>query len=294
MKQYLLLQTLFGILVQKLCKVESIQKRIHMIKKEIVVMKFGGASVASSQQFAHIADIILDKEKLNRVVVVVSAMQGNTDQLIAMARKVHPQPPPRELDMLISVGERMSISLLAMALLLQGKEAVSFTGSQSGIMTTAEHTDARIIDVKPQRILSAIELGKVVIVAGFQGMSYEGEITTLGRGGSDTTAVALAVALKASKVEFYKDVEGIYSADPKRDPQAELYPFLSYDMAMKIAENGGKVLHPRCIALAAKNAIALHVLSFYDPHLRIHPGTWIANQANRGGEIDCVYEESRI
>ncbi|HEY2810925.1 MAG TPA: aspartate kinase [Rhabdochlamydiaceae bacterium] len=258
--------------------------------KEIVIMKFGGASVVSSAQFGRIAQIIIEKEQTARVVVVVSAMQGATDQLLAMAEEVHPHPPLRELDMLVSVGERISIALLAMALHLKGRDAMSFTGSQSGIVTTADHADARILTVKPQRILQALESGKVAIVAGFQGVSAQGEITTLGRGGSDTTAVALGVALKASRVKFYKDVEGIYSADPKKCADAVCYPSLSYEEAVHIAQNGGKVLHERCIALAAKNEIPLHVLSFHDPKLQVHAGTFIGMQ---GGErlTSCIYEE---
>ena len=179
--------------------------------------------------------------------------------------------------MLISVGERVSIALLAMALHLKNREAISFTGSQSGIITTNEHSEARIKMIKPQRLLRALEMGKIVIVAGFQGVSTDGEITTLGRGGSDTTAVALGVSLQATRIEFYKDVPGIYSEDPKKNPEALYYPFLSYDKALNLAKNGGKILHPRCIELAAKNAMPLHVISFYDPDLCEHQGTLIGN-----------------
>ncbi|MFN4174875.1 MAG: aspartate kinase, partial [Parachlamydiaceae bacterium] len=174
-----------------------------------LVLKFGGASVAEPEHFSKIADIILYRKKeFNNIVVVVSAMGDTTNKLIDLAKKVNPNPPRREYDMLVSVGERISISLLAMALALKGQDAISFTGSQSGIITTEEHSEARIIDVKPNRLQPHLQAGKVVIVAGFQGVSKSGEITTLGRGGSDTTAVALAVALKAEKVEFYKDVIG--------------------------------------------------------------------------------------
>lgn len=167
--------------------------------------------------------------------------------------------------MLVSVGERVSIALLAMALSLKGKEAVSFTGSQSGIITCANHTEAKIVDVRPYRLMPVLQKGQIAIVAGFQGVSVEGEITTLGRGGSDTTAVALAVALGAQKVEFYKDVQGIYSADPKKDSHARLLPTLDYAEAREIASNGAKVLHPRCIELAEKNGVLLSVLSFQNP-----------------------------
>lgn len=246
---------------------------------ETVILKFGGASVATPEQFRKIAEIIAHKSQTQRVVVVVSAMGDTTNQLLALARQVHPQPPPREQDMLVSVGERISISLLAMALHHQNKIAISFTGSQSGIITCTKHSDASIIAVKPHRILKELDAGKIVIVAGFQGVSREGEITTLGRGGSDTTAVALGVALGASCVEFYKDVKGIFSEDPKKNPNALFYPALSFDQAIECVE---KVLHPRCIRLAAKNGLPLHVLSFYDP---LQNGTWV------GPPKRSVYEE---
>ncbi|MBS0604641.1 MAG: aspartate kinase [Verrucomicrobia bacterium] len=256
---------------------------------ETIVLKFGGASVASTEQFSKIADIILNKSRHARVVVVVSAMGDTTDQLLSLARRVHPSPPPREQDMLVSVGERISVSLLAMALQLKGSEAISFTGSQSGIITSSKHSDAGILDVRPHRILKALDAGKIVIVAGFQGVSKDGEITTLGRGGSDTSAVALGVALGASKVEFYKDVEGVYSDDPKTHADATFYPSLSFDKAIDIVQKGAKVLHPRCIRLAAKNGLPLHVLSFYDPTLRHHSGTLIGPSV-RVETSPCVYE----
>jgi aspartate kinase len=254
-----------------------------MSYRETVILKFGGASVASAEQFSKVADIILHKSQQNRVVVVVSAMGGTTDQLLSLARRVHPAPPPREQDMLVTVGERISIALLAMALQLKGKEAISLTGSQSGIITSPKHSEAAIIDVKPHRILKALEEGKVAIVAGFQGVSKEGEITTLGRGGSDTTAVALGVALDASRVEFYKDVGGVYSEDPKVNPRgAILYPSLSFDEAMRIVEKGAKILHARSLRLAAKNYLPLKVVSFYDPEMRAHAGTLIGDEAFKG------------
>lgn len=228
-----------------------------------LVMKFGGASVATPEQFAHIAEIILKRSlEYSRIAVVVSAMGNTTDQLLELARKVHPNPPRREQDMLVSVGEMISISLLAMALALIHKEAISFTGSQSGIITSSVHSDAKIIEVRPRRLLAELDQGKIVIVAGFQGVSKEGEITTLGRGGSDTTAVALGVALRADKVEFYKDVEGVSPEDPKKNPETPVFEKLSYEEALAIVDGGAKILHPRCIRLAAKNNIPLHVLSF--------------------------------
>lgn len=243
-------------------------------------MKFGGAAVENPQQFSKIADIILMRAlNFSRIAVVVSAMGDTTDRLISLAAQVNPDPPRRELDMLISVGERISISLLAMALACKNREAISFTGSQSGIITCSRHSDARIIDVRPSRLVPYLDKGDIVIVAGFQGVSKRGEITTLGRGGSDTSAVALAVALQAERVEFYKDVAGIYESDPKIEPQASFFSFLNYDQALKIVESGAKVLHPRCIELASKNHIPLHVLSFQDHDKILNRGTVIHSES---------------
>lgn len=232
----------------------------------MLVMKFGGASVATTESFLKIAEIIIQRSFVHeKIVVVVSAMGNTTDQLLELARQVHPNPPTREQDMLVSVGERISIALLAMALAYKGKEAVSFTGSQSGIITCENHSDAKIIDVKPKRLEEVLKKGQVAIVAGFQGVSRKGEITTLGRGGSDTSAVALAVALDAKRVEFYKDVPGIFDADPKKNGKAKLLQLLSYGEALKLAKEGAKVLHPRSIELAEKNGVELAVHSFQNP-----------------------------
>ncbi|NGX42905.1 MAG: Aspartokinase [Chlamydiae bacterium] len=226
-------------------------------------MKFGGASVATPQHFSRIANLILErKEEHDHIVIVVSAMGDTTDQLIALAKKVHPEPPRREYDMLVTVGERISISLLAMALARKNQEAMSFTGSQSGVITSEDHTDARIIDVRPHRLVKSLDQGKVVIVAGFQGVSTNGEITTLGRGGSDTSAVALGAALSASAVEFYKDVPGVFEEDPKSNPNSRFLRQLSYQAALEIVRGGAKILHPRCISLARENQIPLVVKSF--------------------------------
>lgn len=228
-----------------------------------LIMKFGGAAVATPKHFSRIADIILQRKKeYNRIVVVVSAMGETTNQLIALANEVNKSPPRREYDMLVSVGERISISLLAMALAEKNHHAVSFTGSQSGIITCQNHSNARIIEVKPHRLLPILDSGTVAIVAGFQGVSRLGEITTLGRGGSDTSAVALGVALNAEKIEFFKDVPGICLDDPKIVPESPIHPFLSYDEALAIIQKGAKVLQARSVELASKNSILLHVLSF--------------------------------
>lgn len=234
-------------------------------------MKFGGAAVAEPEQFSLIADIICRRSCIySRIVVVVSAMGNTTDELIALAKRVHEDPPRRELDMLISVGERMSCSLLAMALARKKREAISFTGSQSGIITCPRHAEAHIEEVRPTRLIPHLDAKKIVIVAGFQGVSRAGEITTLGRGGSDTTAVALGISLGAEKVEFYKDVKGICSHDPKKYPDALPFVTLTFQEALKIVENGARVLHPRAVRLAERNGLPLHVLSFKDPE---NPGS---------------------
>lgn len=253
-----------------------------------LVMKFGGAAVATPKHFSKIADIILCRlDHYPRIVIVVSAMGDTTNQLIALAKEVHPNPPTREYDMLVSVGERISISLLAMALSAKKREAISFTGSQSGIITCDNHSEARIVDVRPHRLLNGLDQGKVVIVAGFQGVSRKGEITTLGRGGSDTTAVALGIALGAPKVEFYKDVQGIYTEDPKKNNQAQLLQKLTYDEALGIVNKGAKVLHPRSIQLAERNALPLHVLSFENTQVT---GTYIEDHMAQKPS-QSLYEE---
>jgi aspartate kinase len=234
----------------------------------IVVLKFGGASVASPFDFDRVAEIVKSKvQEGNKIVVVVSAMLKSTDQLIDMAHLVHPNPPKRELDMLVSVGERISIALLAMSLDKIGIEAISLTGSQSGVITSIHHTEALIIDVKPSRVRKLLELNKVVIVAGFQGVSKDGDITTLGRGGSDTSAVALAIALGSSKVEFFKEVQGIYDKDPLKHQEAKFYPSLNYDSMIELCKNGAKVLHERAVSLAKKNGIVLEIKSFKNRNL---------------------------
>jgi aspartate kinase len=232
--------------------------------KKIIIMKFGGASLVDPAQFHQIAEIIAQKKHhYDQIGIVVSAMGNTTDQLLALAHQIHPSPPKRELDMLISTGERVSMALLAMALSLKGIEALSFTGSQSGIITSSHHSNANILDVRPFRLIPHLEQGKVVIVAGFQGVSRKGEITTLGRGGSDTTAVGLAIALRAEKVEFYKDVEGFYSEDPKKNPEAVLFSRISYSDALDLVQRqNARILHPRALFLAQKNRVPLHVLSF--------------------------------
>jgi aspartate kinase len=228
-----------------------------------VVLKFGGAAVATPESFAHIAHIVkLRKNAYTNVVVAISAMGNTTDELIDLAKRVHPTPPKREMDMLLSVGERISMSLLAMALHHSNVAATSLTGSQSGIITTNTHSEARIVDVKPRRVLEGLTQGEVVIVAGFQGMSLAGEITTLGRGGTDSTAVALAVALNCNRVEFYKDVAGVYTKDPNHHEDATLLQRLTFAEMLALAKQGAQVLHDRSVKLAEKNGVFLHVMPF--------------------------------
>lgn len=226
----------------------------------LIVTKFGGAALASPDAFSFVARLLRAAvEKGQQIVAVVSAMGNTTNELFALANEVHPNPPVRELDMLMTAGERVSMALLAMALHKEGLIAKSFTGSQSGIITTTTHTDAQIIDVRPIRIIETIRRGEIPIVAGFQGISNEKEVTTLGRGGSDTTAVALAVALQATHVEFYKDVDGFFDKDPKQFPDAHFFDTLSFEEALFYADRGAKILHKRAILLASKNHLPLHV-----------------------------------
>lgn len=257
--------------------------------EKTLVMKFGGAAVASPAHFSKIADIILSRmDKFKKIIVVVSAMGKTTDDLISLAREVNPNPPRREYDMLVSVGERISISLLAMALAAKNRDAISFTGSQSGIITSDTHSEARILDVRPHRLVPSLEAGKIVIVAGFQGVSVKGEITTLGRGGSDTTAVALAVAFGAN-MEFYKDVSGICVDDPKVNPDALVYPKLTYSEALNIVKKGAKVLHPRCIELAYRNQVPISIFSFMNYACA---GTLISEEFEIPLPVPCYESES--
>jgi aspartate kinase len=247
--------------------------------KKTLVMKFGGESLSSPKKIKNTAKIILKrKENFSNIVVVVSAMGNMTDKLLKLAQKISKTPPPREQDMLITVGERISMSLLAMALLEINLKAISFTGSQSGIITTNDHFNAKIIDVRPTRIISSLKKGKIAIVAGFQGVSEKKEITTLGRGGSDTTAVALASFLNAEKVEFYKGVLGVYSEDPKVNKKAIKYEKLNYKKALKLSKKGARVLHSRAIELALKNKIPLHILSYRE--YERNRGTIIGKERN--------------
>jgi len=256
------------------------------MENQVLVLKFGGSAVAEPENFSQVADIIAQKREVYKnIAIVVSAMGNTTDELLRLAKKVNPDPPRRELDMLITVGERVSIALLAMALEKKGLPAKSFTGSQSGIITNSLHNDAKIIDVRPNRLQKAFQEGYIVIVAGFQGVSIEGEITTLGRGGSDTSAVAIAAALKSGSVEFYKDVSGVFDVDPHKNCDAKKFSKMSYDEAYDLAMNGAKILHPRCILLAKQNGICLHVRSFLS--LENH-GTFIGVMSEKALSFESV------
>lgn len=224
----------------------------------LLVQKFGGTSVGTPERIRSVAALIAAaRAKGNDLVVVVSAMGHTTDELLALAHQVSDQPPGREVDMLLTAGERISMALLSMALADLGVRALSFTGSQSGILTTSHHRRARIEKILGDRIRHALSEGAVAIVAGFQGMSAEKEITTLGRGGSDTTAVALAAVLKAERCEIYTDVDGVFSADPRVVPSAKQLPSVSFEVMVELAQRGAGVLHPRSVELAQKYRVPL-------------------------------------
>jgi len=241
----------------------------------IIVQKYGGSSVADVEKIGLVADkVAAAREAGNDVVVVVSAMGKTTDGLLALAEQATVRTagqapartaPRRELDMLVSTGERVTMALLSIAIHARGHEAISFTGSQSGILTNDRHFDARIIEVRPHRIEDELARGKIVIVAGYQGMSYRREITTLGRGGSDTTAVALAAALGAERCEIYSDVDGVYSADPRVVPDATHLPVLDLACLQEMAEAGAKVLNAQAVEWARRAKIALHARKTSDP-----------------------------
>ncbi|MFI5926279.1 aspartate kinase [Micromonospora sp. NPDC051543] len=231
----------------------------------LVVQKYGGSSVANAERIKRVAERIVAARKAgDDVVVVVSAMGDTTDELLDLANQVSPLPPGRELDMLLTAGERISMALLAMAIHNLGYEARSFTGSQAGVITTSVHGRARIIDVTPGRLKGALDEGSVVIVAGFQGVSQDTkDVTTLGRGGSDTTAVALAAALHADVCEIYTDVDGIFTADPRIVPNARHIKDITYEEMLELAACGAKVLHLRSVEYARRAGLPIHVRSSY-------------------------------
>ncbi|HEY2879476.1 aspartate kinase [Nocardioides sp.] len=248
----------------------------------IVVQKYGGSSVADAAGIKRVARRIVDtKVSGHDVVVVVSAMGDSTDELRDLAEQVSPAPPPRELDMLLTAGERISMALLAMAIAELGQTAKSFTGSQAGVITDSAHGKAKIIDITPGRIENAIQQGAIAIVAGFQGVSQDTkDITTLGRGASDTTAVALAVALGAEVCEIYSDVDGVFSADPRLVPTARKLDRISHEEMLEMAACGSKILHLRCVEYARRYDIPIHVRSSFSPKV----GTWILPDPLEGAD----------
>ncbi|WP_432523572.1 aspartate kinase [Kineococcus sp. SYSU DK006] len=241
----------------------------------LVVQKYGGSSVADADGIKRVAQrIAATKRAGHEVVVVVSAMGDTTDELIDLAEQVSPMPPARELDMLLTSGERISMAVLAMAISNLGLEARSFTGSQAGVITDSAHGKARIIDVTPGRIRSALDEGAIAIVAGFQGVSQDTkDITTLGRGGSDTTAVALAAALKADVCEIYTDVDGVFTADPRIVPTARKINRIASEEMLEMAASGAKILMLRCVEYARNYDLPVHVRSSFSPH----EGTWVTD-----------------
>ena len=253
----------------------------------LVVQKYGGSSVGTAERIKRVADrIVATAKDGNDVVVVVSAMGDTTDELMDLAQQVSPAPPARELDMLLTSGERISNALVAMAISALGAEARSFTGSQAGVITTSAHGKARIIDVTPGRIRTALDEGYIALVAGFQGVSQDTkDITTLGRGGSDTTAVALAAALNADVCEIYTDVDGVFSADPRIVPDAAKLDTITYEEMLEMAASGAKVLMLRCVEYARRYGVRVHVRSSYNDS----DGTYV-----EGSMEDLTVEQALI
>jgi len=250
----------------------------------LIVQKYGGSSVADAESMKRVASrIVATKKAGNQVVVVVSAMGDTTDELIDLANQITPIPEGRELDMLLTAGERISMALLAMAIKNLGHEALSFTGSQAGVITTSAHGRARIIDVTPSRIREALDEGAIAIVAGFQGISQDTkDVTTLGRGGSDTTAVALAAALDADVCEIYTDVDGVFSADPRVVPAARKLKTVTYEEMLELAAAGAKVLHLRCVEYARRYDLPIHVRSSFSNN----EGTWVVKDHPEGEDME--------
>ena len=248
----------------------------------LVVQKYGGSSVADADGIKRVAQrIVATRKGGDQVVVVVSAMGDSTDELMDLAGQVSPLPPARELDMLLTAGERISMALLAMAIATLGLEARSFTGSQAGVITDDVHGRARIIDIKPGRISGALADGAIPIVAGFQGVSQTTkDVTTMGRGASDTTAVALAAALNADVCEIYTDVDGVFTADPRIVRTARRIPRISYEEMLEMAASGSKVLMPRCVEYARRYGVPIHVRSSFTNR----PGSWVQGHAKEIAE----------
>jgi aspartate kinase len=248
----------------------------------LVVQKYGGSSVADAEKIRNVARRVTETAPGNHMVVVVSAMGKTTDGLVRLAHTLAPAPDPRELDMLLATGEQVTIALLAVALQALGYKARSFTGPQAGLRTDRAHTHARITRITAERVRAALDAGAIAVVAGFQGQSDEDEITTLGRGGSDLTAVALAAALKADVCEIYTDVDGVYTADPNVVPEARKLPRVAYDEMLEMASLGAKVLQARSVEFAKKYGVTVHVRSTFKPD----PGTIVTREES--GMEDAV------
>jgi aspartate kinase len=241
----------------------------------IIVQKYGGTSVGDGDRIQAVADrIVRSREDGHDVVAVVSAMGHATDELIELAHRISPMPEPREFDMLLTAGERIAMSLVAIAVNARGCKAASYTGSQAGIITDTHHGRARIVEIRPKRIVESLEAGNVVILAGFQGLSTSYDITTLGRGGSDTTAVAMAAALGAEVCEIYTDVDGVFTADPRVVPQARKLDRITYEEMLELAASGAQVLQLRSVEYARRNGVRVHVRSSFNDE----PGTWIVEE----------------
>lgn len=241
----------------------------------LIVQKYGGTSVGTVERIQAVADKVIETKKQgHQVVVVVSAMSGETDRLLSLAKSISQTPAPRELDVLLSTGEQSTIALLCMALMEKGQAAVSYTGGQVHIRTDNEHNKARIVDIEDARVHKQLEEGKVVVIAGFQGIDEDGNITTLGRGGSDTTAVAMAAALKADECRIYTDVDGVYTADPRIVSDAQRLPSITYEEMLEMASLGSKVLQIRSVEFARKYNVNLRVLSSFEDG----PGTLITDE----------------
>jgi aspartate kinase len=241
----------------------------------LIVQKYGGTSVGSVERIQAVADKVIETKKQgHQVVVVVSAMSGETDRLLSLAKSISQTPTPRELDVLLSTGEQSTIALLSMALQAKGQAAVSYTGGQVHIRTDNEHNKARIVEIDGARVHKQLEEGKVVVIAGFQGIDEDGNITTLGRGGSDTTAVAMAAALKADECRIYTDVDGVYTADPRIVSDAQRLPTITYEEMLEMASLGSKVLQIRSVEFARKYNVNLRVLSSFEDG----PGTLITDE----------------
>jgi aspartate kinase len=238
----------------------------------IVVQKYGGTSVGSVERIEAVADrVVRTREDGNDVIVVVSAMGDSTDELMSMARRITELPDPRELDMLLTAGERIAMSLLGIAVIARGCKAASYTGSQAGIITDTQHGAAKIVEIRPKRVQEALAAGTVVVLAGFQGLSSQYEITTLGRGGSDLTAVAMAGAVGADVCEIYTDVDGVFTADPRIVSNARKVDMISYEEMLELAAAGARVLQPRSVEMARRHGVRIHVRSTFTQD----QGTWV-------------------